>query len=63
VKLLDMLLSNTQLRDEFREDPDAVAQRAGVVLDEDTREALLSVDWSASNEELRERLSKSLCTS
>ena len=62
IRLLELLLSNSRLRNEFREDPSGVAQRAGVVLDDDTREALLSLDWNASNEELRQRLSKSMCT-
>ena len=62
LQLLDMLLSNSHLRDEFRRDPDGVARRAGVVLEDDTRQALLSVDWNGSNEELRQRLSKSVCT-
>ena len=61
-RLLDVLLNDARVRKEFRENPDAVAGRVGVVLEDDTREALLSLDWSASNEELHERISKSMCT-
>ncbi len=46
-------------REEMRQDPEGVAERSGYQLDDEDRQALRSMDWKQSDEELKERVSKS----
>jgi hypothetical protein len=42
----------------MRKDPEGAAERSGLQLDDEDRQALRSIDWSGSDEELKERVSK-----
>ena len=57
-QLTDRFMNDAGFREEMRQDPEGAAERSGYELDEEDREALRSVDWSASDEELKERVSK-----
>ncbi len=59
-QLADRFVNDAQFREEMRRDPEGAAQRSGLQLDDEDREALRSVDWSGSDEELKERVSKSM---
>ena len=43
--VIDALIASSDARVQFRSDPKAFARRVGVDLDENSRAALLSVDW------------------
>ena len=63
-QLADRFINDASFREEMRQDPEGAAERSGLPLDEEDRQALRSMDWSGSDEELRERVSKayrSLC--
>ena len=57
-QLTDRFMNDAAFREEMRQDPEGAAERSGYQLDEEDRQALKSVDWSGSDEELRERVSK-----
>ncbi len=57
-QLTDRFMNDADFREEMRQDPEGTAQSAGIELDEEDRQALQSVDWSGSDEELMERVSK-----
>ena len=57
-QLTDRFMNDADFREEMRQDPEGAAERSGYQLDEEDRQALKSVDWSGSGEELRERVSK-----
>ena len=59
-QLADKILNDAGFREEMKQDPEGAAQRSGFALDEEDRQALKSVDWSGSDEELNERVSKGL---
>ncbi len=59
-QLADRFVNDAQFREEMRRDPEGAAQRSGLQLDDEDREALRSVDWSGSDEELKERVSKAM---
>jgi hypothetical protein len=40
------------------QDPEGTAERSGFALDEENRQALRGIDWSGSDEELQQRVSK-----
>jgi hypothetical protein len=42
----------------MRRDPEGAAERSGLQLDDEDREALRSIDWSGTDEQLNERVSK-----
>ena len=42
----------------MRHDPEGAAERSGLALDGEDKQALRSIDWSGSDEELKERISK-----
>ena len=56
--LADRFMNDAQFREEMKQDPEGAAERSGFQLDDEDREALRSVDWSGSDEELNERVSK-----
>ena len=58
-QLADRFMNDEQFREEMRRDPEGAAEGSGLQLDEEDRQALRSIDWSGSDEELKERLSKS----
>ena len=57
-QLADKFMNDANFRDEMRQDPEGAAQRSGLPLDDEDKQALKSIDWSGSDEELSERLSK-----
>jgi hypothetical protein len=57
-QLADRFMNDADFREEMRRDPERAAERSGLALDDEGREALRSVDWSGSDEELNERVSK-----
>jgi hypothetical protein len=57
-QLDDRFMNDASFREEMRRDPEGAAERSGLALDDEDREALRSVDWSGSDEELKERVSK-----
>jgi hypothetical protein len=59
-QLADRFMNDTDFREQMKQDPEGAAERSGLQLDEEDRQALKSVDWSGSDEELNERVSKSM---
>ncbi len=57
-QLADKFVNDAEFREQMRQDPEGAAERAGLQLDEEDRQALRSVDWSQSDEQLQERVSK-----
>ena len=57
-QLTDRFMNDADFREEMRRDPEGAAERSGLALDEEDRQALRSIDWSGSEEELKERVSK-----
>ncbi len=57
-QLTDRFMNDVDFREQMRQDPEGAAERSGYALDDEDRQALKSVDWSASDEELKERVSK-----
>ncbi len=57
-QLAGRFMEDAAFREEMRQDPEGAAERSGYELDEEDRQALRSVDWSGSDEELKERVSK-----
>ncbi len=57
-QLADRFMEDADFREEMRQDPEGAAERSGFALDEEDRQALKSIDWSGSDEELMERVSK-----
>ncbi len=59
-QLTDRFMNDADFREEMRQDPEGAAERSGYALDDEDRQALKSVDWGGSDEELKERVSKGL---
>ena len=59
-QLTDRFINDADFREEMRQDPEGAAERSGYQLDEEDRQALRSVDWSGSDEDLKERVSKGM---
>ena len=59
-QLTDRFMNDADFREQMQQDPEGAAERSGYALDEEDRQALRSVDWSGSDEELKERVSKRL---
>ena len=57
-QLADRFMNDASFREEMKQDPEGAAERSGLQLDEEDRQALRSIDWSGSDEELNERVSK-----
>jgi hypothetical protein len=57
-QLTDRFMNDADFREQMQQDPEGAAERSGYQLDEEDRQALRSVDWSGSDEELKERVSK-----
>ena len=57
-QLADRFMEDPEFREEMRQDPEGAAERSGLPLDDEDKQALGSVDWSGSDEELNERVSK-----
>ena len=61
-QLADRFMEDAAFREEMKQDPEGAAERSGYELDEEDRQALRSVDWSGSDQELKERVSKAYRT-
>jgi hypothetical protein len=61
-QLTDRFMNDAGFREEMKQDPEGAAQRSGFALNEEDRQALKSVDWSGSDEQLNERVSKAYRT-
>jgi hypothetical protein len=59
-QLADRFMNDAQFREEMRQDPEGTAEREGFALDEEDRQALSSVDWGGSDQELNDRVSKAV---
>ena len=57
-QLTDRFMNDADFREEMRKDPEGAAERSGFALDNEDRQALKSIDWGSSDEELKERMSK-----
>ena len=57
-RLADRFMNDAEFREQMKQDPEGAAERSGLPLDEEDRQALRSIDWSGSDEELMERVSK-----
>lgn len=57
-QLADRFMNDAQFREEMKQDPEGAAERSGLQLDEEDKQALRSIDWSGTDEELKERVSK-----
>lgn len=57
-QLTERFMNDADFREEMRQDPVGAAERSGLQLDEEDRQALRSTDWSVSDEELQARVSK-----
>ncbi len=57
-QLTDRFMNDAGFREQMRQDPEGAAETQGFQLDEEDRQALRSVDWSDSDEQLNERVSK-----
>jgi hypothetical protein len=57
-KLTDRFMNDPDFRERMKQDPEGTAQSEGIQLDEEDKQALQSVDWSLSDEQLKERVSQ-----
>ena len=57
-QLADRFMNDTDFREQMKQDPEGAAERSGLQLDAEDKQALKSMDWSASDEELKTRVSK-----
>jgi len=57
-QLADRFMNDADFREQMRQDPEGTAEHSGLQLDEEDRQALKSIDWSGSDEELNQRVSK-----
>jgi hypothetical protein len=57
-QLAEKFMNDADFREQMRQDPEGAAERSGLQLDDEDKQALKSMDWSGSDEELNERVSK-----
>ncbi len=57
-QLADRFMNDAQFREEMKQDPEGAAERSDLPLDDEDKQTLRSMDWSGSDEELKERVSK-----
>lgn len=57
-KLTDRFMEDADFRERMKQDPEGTAKSEGLQLDEEDKQALQSVDWSLSDEQLKERVSQ-----
>jgi len=62
-QLADRFVNDAGFREEMKQDPEGAAERSGLRLDEEDKQALKSFDWSGSDQELKERVSKGMTMS
>jgi hypothetical protein len=59
-QLADRFMNDADFRGQMRQDPEGAAERSGLQLDDEDKQALRSIDWSGSDEVLSERISKGI---
>ena len=59
-QLADRFINDAEFREQMKQDPQGAAERSGLPVDDEGRQALKSIDWSGSNEQLNERVSKAM---
>ena len=59
-QLADRFMNDAEFREQMRQDPEGAAERSGLPLDDEDKQALKGMDWSGSDEELKERVSKGM---
>ena len=59
-QIADRFVNDAGFREQMRQDPEGAAYSTGLPLDDEDKQALRSMDWSGSDEELKERVSKGL---
>jgi hypothetical protein len=59
-KLMDLWINDPAFRTKLRKNPDQAVRDSGVKLSKEEQDALRSVDWSISDEELQARASKTV---
>ena len=57
-RLADKFVNDADFREQMRQDPEGAAENSGFRLDDEDKQALRSMDWSGSDEQLHERVSK-----
>ncbi len=57
-QLADKFMNDAEFREQMKQDPEGAAERSGLPLDEEDKQALRSIDWSGSDEQLNDRVSK-----
>ncbi len=57
-QLADRFMNDAEFREQMKQDPQGAAERSGLQLDEEDKQALRSIDWSGSDEQLDQRVSK-----
>jgi hypothetical protein len=57
-QLADRFMNDASFREEMKQDPEGAAERSGLQLDEEDKQALRSIDWSGTDEQLKERVLK-----
>ena len=55
-QITDRFMNEVHFREPMRQDQEGAAQTHGFQLDDEDRHALNSIDWSGSDEKLRERV-------
>jgi len=60
-ELVDRWTEQPAFREQMRKDPEAAVRTSGLQLDSEEWAIIRSTDWSLSDEELRERVSKQAC--
>jgi hypothetical protein len=56
-QLTDRFMNDADFREQMQQDPEGAAERSGYQLDEEDRQALKSIAWSGTDEQLNERVS------
>jgi hypothetical protein len=57
-QLTDRFMEDPDFRERMKKDPEGTAKSEGLQLDEEDKQALQSVDWNQSDEQLKERVSQ-----
>jgi hypothetical protein len=57
-QLADRFMNDAEFREQMKQDPEGTAERSGLQLDDEDKQALRSIDWSGTDEQLNERVSK-----
>jgi hypothetical protein len=61
--LADRFIHDASFREQMKQDPEGAAEGSSLPLDEGDKQALRSIDWSGSDEELKVRVSKGMTMS